>query len=52
MTLGTVFLVVFYVLTGAASLAISYILWFILLPMQFRQLRDQFRRIRNRNETH
>ena len=35
--------IVFYLITGAAALAINWLIWFRLLPILFRQLRDQHR---------
>jgi hypothetical protein len=46
--MGTALVILIYALSGAAALAVNYVLWFILIPMSFRQLRDQFRRIRAR----
>ena len=39
----------FSLLYGAALVAINWVIWFILLPIVFRQLRDQYRNLRGRN---
>jgi hypothetical protein len=49
--MATAFEILLYLLAGAAALAVNYVIWFILLPMQFRLARDQFRRIRNRGKS-
>ena len=36
---------------GAALLAINWVIWFVLLPIVFRQLRDQLRQLRNRKKS-
>lgn len=46
--IATALTVLIYGLSGAAALAINYVIWFILIPMAFRQLRDQFRQRRRR----
>jgi hypothetical protein len=46
--MGTAFLVIFYLVTGAATLAVNYVIWFIALPMAFRNMRDQLRQARQR----
>ena len=51
MTVGTFFLIVFYVLTGAAALFINYMIWFVALPMMWRINRETFRRIRERRKS-
>ena len=51
MTLGTFFLILLMVLTGAAWLFINYMLWFILLPTVFRRLLDQLRRHRDQQNS-
>ena len=39
-------IVVAHGLSGAAALAVNCVLWFILIPMAFRQCRDQWRQMR------
>ena len=51
MTLGTFFLILFYVLSGAALLFINYMIWFVALPMIWRINRDTFRRTRARRNS-
>lgn len=43
-------LILFCLLTGAAALAVNWMIWFHLLPAMFRQLRDQHRRLRDRRQ--
>ena len=50
-TAGMALTILLYSLSGAASLVVIYALWFVLLPMQFRMLRDQFRRSRDRKKS-
>jgi hypothetical protein len=47
----TVLIVLIYVLSGAAMLTVNYVIWFIILPVQFRQMRDILRRIRARRKS-
>jgi hypothetical protein len=51
MTLGIFFLILLMVVTGAVSLFVNYIIFFIWLPMIYRLYRDQFRRIRERRNS-
>jgi len=44
-------LVIFGLIYGAALVAINWVIWFILLPMVFRQLRDQLRQLRDRKKS-
>jgi hypothetical protein len=46
--MGQALIVLLYLITGAALLLVNWAIWFILLPTMFRQLRDQFRRSRDR----
>jgi hypothetical protein len=43
--------VILYLVTGAASVAVNWVIWFILLPIIFRQLRDQYRQIQDRKKS-
>jgi len=44
--MATALIVVAHGLSGAAALAVNCVLWFILIPMAFRQCRDQWRQMR------
>ncbi len=46
--MGTAILIVLGILGIGLALAVNYAIWFILLPIQFRQMRETFRRIRER----
>ena len=45
--MGTALIILLGVIGIGLALALNWIIWFILLPMQFRLLREQFRRIRD-----
>jgi len=36
----------------ALGLALNWIIWFVLMPILYRQLRDQFRIVRARRNSH